>query len=100
MNFTDTHDVFDDCLTHETCRRCKCEGSELAGVECGDTEGLTVFRNERTKAFNRQLYEAEIHVALAGQRPLSDKRKAPALKRMMMIRFKQMTGKEWDSVKP
>lgn len=89
------HIIFDDCLTHEICRKCKCEGSELFSVKCGDESGLAKFRKDREVAFERQLYEAEIGLALDGVKQLTNKHKAPRLKKMMMDRYKWATGKDW-----
>jgi len=95
------HDIFDCGELSPICRTCHMEGDEaLASVKCGDQKGYKRFLKKREEAFERTIKDASIHLALSGVKPLADRRQAPRLKRMMMDRFRQMTGRAWDEVKP
>ena len=47
----------------------------------------------------RAFKASQLTLAMYGQKPLGDNRQAPKLKRMMMQRFKEMTGKNWNDVR-
>jgi hypothetical protein len=93
------HDIVELGECPDYCRRCKKDGEGIRHTKCGDTTAYDAYQKKQDAVFWQTANDAQLHCALAGTSPLTDKRKAPRLKTMLIDRFEWATGKKWDDVK-